>query len=745
MIEWKKHLGRSAIGLILSLIFLLYALGYVRLPVMHNLENLFYDFRLNHTVSNSFDNRIVIVDIDEKSLKKEGHWPWGRDRLSLLVDNLFRKYNVSLVAFDVLFAEPDKTSGLDVLNTMANGPLKTNKQFVKEFNRIRPKLEKDKFFADTLKNRPVIFGYYFKNETSHGDSKASLGQLPPPINRLDDLHLHIPFVQATGYGAPLPILMSATQLGGFIDMPLVDTDGIIRKVPLVQKFNGELYASLSLSILQALLGNPPVELKTGGDYEEQELNLGLEYISTGGFDIPVDEQGTAIIPYRGRFPSFPYVSAVDVIEEREELKTLENTVVIIGTTAAGLLDLRSTPMQNFYPGVEVHANMLSGMLDQTVKHKPGFVHGIEFLLLLIIAILMSVVYPRLRLAIVIVLTVFLVTAIFSLNFYAWRYLNIDLPIVSQAIMITIMFSYHLAYEFFVENRSKRQITRLFGQYVPATLVEEMSQNPQDFAVDGGTREMSVMFTDIRRFTNLAEKMPPQQLTQLMNMYFTEMTKVIHSHRGTIDKYIGDCIMAFWGAPLNDEKHAQHALDSAMMMVSLLPDLNKRFEKIGLPSLEIGVGINSGMMHVGNMGSEFRMAYTVLGDEVNLSSRLESLTKRYNVPIIVSESTASSYSDLIYRELDLVRVLGKDTPVRIFQPLGKPEELSPKENEELEMYRHALTCYRQRQWGKAKDLFLALIKLSSGPILYQEYIGRIVQLEKNPPDNSWDGVYKLKGK
>jgi adenylate cyclase len=307
-------------------------------------------------------------------------------------------------------------------------------------------------------------------------------------------------------------------------------------------------------------------------------------------------------------------------------------------------------------------------------------------------------------------------------------------------LVGLIFMLHMTYGFFIESRGKRQLAHLFGQYIPPELVDEMSESPSDFSLDGENREMTVLFSDVRGFTTISEGMDPKQLTQLMNALLTPMTRVIHNNRGTIDKYMGDCIMSFWGAPLTDPEHARHALYAARDMMDELKIMQEDFKARGWPEVNIGIGLNTGSMNVGNMGSEFRMAYTVMGDAVNLGSRLEGLTKNYGVNIIVSASTKDAIPEFVFRELDMVRVKGKNEPVAIFEPIGHKNDIDKSVTSELTSYKQALRSFRAQKWDKAEIDFFNLNRSNPDRKLYQEYLDRIIHYRANPPGNDWDGVF-----
>jgi adenylate cyclase len=418
---------------------------------------------------------------------------------------------------------------------------------------------------------------------------------------------------------------------------------------------------------------------------------------------------------------------------------LKGKIVLIGATTPGLLDLRSTPVQAIYPGVEVHANLISGILDQSINHRPAWTNAYEFALLILIGISMALLLPMVSPLLAAVGSLGVSALLIGGSVMAWNN-HLILPLASPLLLTGMIFTLHMTYGYFIESRGKRQLAHLFGQYVPPELVDEMSKSPARFSLDGESREMTVLFSDVRGFTTISEGMDPKQLTQLMNALLTPMTRVIHNNRGTIDKYMGDAIMSFWGAPLTDSEHARHALYAALEMMTELKIMQADFRTRGWPEVNIGIGLNTGVMNVGNMGSEFRMAYTVLGDAVNLGSRLEGLTRKYGVNIIVSESTRDAIPDFLFRELDLVRVKGKNEPVAIFEPVGPRNKIDKTVTSELTSYNQALRSFRSLNWDRAEVEFSNLNQSNPGRKLYQIYLDRITHFRAAPPADDWDGVF-----
>lgn len=725
-----KWLRTSLLFLICAL-FVLHSIYAPRIPLLDTLERAAYDLRLRMTVPGGVDDRVIIADIDEKSLIELGHWPWDRGILTNLIDVLFDHYQVKGVGFDVLFAEADTDPGVAALRGLAKGQLKNDRQFQRIWKDLGPELDFDQRFANSFRDRRVVLGYVF----SHGQN-GQLNVLPEPVAELPaNLAGTLQLPQPQGYSGNLEVLQQSAWAGGFFDNPTIDIDGVFRRVPLLQEFDGKLYGSLALNMARAGLDGPPVELivDTSGNYPF------VDALYLGDRMIPLAPLATVLVPYRGGAYSFPYYSISDILEKRIPEDMLRGRLVLVGSSAPGLKDQRTTPLETTYPGVEVHANLIAGLLDNNLKRQPGWVIAVEFLLLLSISLVLGILNARLEPMRSLVLTLAALAAICVGNLYAWHS-GLVLPLASPVMLILLIFVFQTLWGFFVEARDKRMLARLFGQYIPPELVEEMAQSPDKITVSGESRDMTVLFSDVRGFTTISEGLDPHALTQLMNEMLTPMTHVIHHHRGTIDKYMGDAIMAFWGAPLPDQNHARHALEAGLAMVKILPEINQRFRDKGWPEINIGVGLNSGVMSVGNMGSEFRMAYTVMGDAVNLGSRLEGLTKQYGVNIIISEFTRARAPEYACLELDRVRVKGKDEPVIIYEPIGLAAEQSEALLQRIERFHSALKEYRQQHWDEAEQMLLALQEEEPERKIYGIYLERIAHFREDPPDIDWDGVY-----
>ncbi len=726
LIRFRLPLKQVLAGL-LSLLFIAQALGILEWGLLARLENDAYASRIQLTMPNTIDERIVIVDIDEVSLSEEGRWPWGRDRIAYLVNQLFDTYHISTLGFDVVFAEPDVTGNALLSHLPAEIPDDIRQTLTTE-------LDHDGAFARALKGRSVVMGYYFK-ETN--DKQPNSGQLPKPSFPSFAFDHPLPVRTATGYGANLAILQKAAKQGGHFN-PQIDNDGIVRKVALLVRFEDNYYSSLSLSIAKNYLKTPIDTVFAQGAGVDSNYS-GLEALRLGNKLIPVDRQVRALIPYRGKTGSFRYISATDILQGRIDNTALEGKIILIGTTAPGLLDLRATPVESVYPGVEIHANLIAGILDGMIKERPAWATGAELISLIIISILLIFFLPASPLWASVMMIVVTLSVI-GINLWLWLFANLVLNIAQPLLLVISLYLLHMAYGFFIESRNKKLLSTRFGQYVPPELVIEMAQNPENYSLESDSKPLTVLFTDVRGFTTISEGLSAKELADLMNAYLTPMTRVIHQYRGTIDKYMGDAIMAFWGAPINNENHASDALACGLEMLNALKKVNTDFAQRGWPEIKIGVGLNTGIMTVGNMGSEFRMAYTVMGDEVNLGSRLEGITKQYGVGIIVGENTKLAAPDYAYRELDKVRVKGKDLPITIYEPIGLLTAITPEQRIELEQFDQVLTAYRNQDWDSAESKLYALNLAHPERKVYGLYCERIAHFKSEPPPKDWDGVF-----
>ncbi|MES2632581.1 MAG: adenylate/guanylate cyclase domain-containing protein [Pseudomonadota bacterium] len=745
-----KHWSRIAVTLIPLVFALLHAIGIVPLNVLQRLDDIIYDGRLRATMPRTLDDRIVIIDIDEKSLAEIGRWPWSRNRLAEMTDELFDRQKVALTGFDIVFAEPDDSSGLKRLRQLAQGELKDQTGFTDKLNQLQGSLDYDSMFARSLEKRPVVMGYYL---TSDRDGRTS-GVLPAPVMSKEALNGRpIKFTSWDGFGSNIEQVAKAAPVAGFFN-PLLDTDGVVRSVPLLAEHKDKYYESLALAMFRMLAGMPQVEPVFPTDRYLARSYQGLDSVKlrlgNKSMSIPVAEGVTTLVPFRGpggvKGGSFKYVSAADVIAKRLPEGSLKGKIVLVGTTAPGLLDLRVTPVGEAYAGVETHANLISGLLDDRIPVKPDWALGYDVAILVIAGLTLAFALPLLSAIRAVFLSVIVIAAIVAANFWAYLGGMLVLPLAASLVMAITAFALNMGYGYFVESRSKRELANVFGTYVPPELVDEMvKQGAANFSMKATNKELTVMFCDMRGFTKMSETMEPVKLQELLNSVFDRLTDIISMNRGTIDKYMGDCVMAFWGAPLDLPNHAHLAAKTSLEMANAVRKMNEEHRAKGIPEIGVGIGLNTGMMCVGNMGSENRRAYTVIGDAVNLGSRLEGLSKVYGVDIVVSSSTRKLATDFAWQELDLVRVKGKAQAVAIYWPVAPVERIEKGTQEELKTWASFLKAYRMQDWDQCDVLMLNLQRMNAKKYLYELYSERVASMRLLPFDPEWDGATNFETK
>lgn len=744
----SKYGTRWAVALVFTLAAVLQILHYLPNTLAERMDVFIYDARMRMQ-NGALDPRVVIVDIDEKSLAEVGRWPWSRDVVAQLVDKLDEKYHARVISFDVIFSEADTSSGYATLEALSRKELKSVKGFAERIRALKPTFDYDARMARSLDSRPTVLGYFLSNEPT----AVTKGLLPSPVFSIDQLGgAEIDASTYRAYTGNLENLQLAAKAGGFMN-PTPDSDGTIRRLILLARVGDDYYESLALATARVGLGASRVRpiLFT----EEETWQSGEAHRQYGALKalrlnskpeptyIPLDRNLTALINYRGpggpRGGQYRYVSAVDVLQEKVPMEHLADTIVLVGTTSAGLKDLRPAPVNIDYPGVEMHANIIASILDGDFKQEPDFSIGLQLLQAVAIGIVLGLLLPVLTPSLSILASLAAGAAVVGANFAMYHQLNWVIPIAVSLLLVAGLSIFNIAWGYLFEYRKGRAMVNLFGEYVAPELVAEMAANPENYSMEGESRELTVLFCDVRGFTTISEGLDPNALREYINIYLTAMSEDIRGNRGTLDKYIGDAVMAFWGAPVELPNHAARAVATALKMQHTADALNRDFTARNWPALKIGIGLNTGEMRVGDMGSRIRRAYTVMGDAVNLSSRLEGITKIYGVGIAVGEATRRAAPQFAYRELDRVRVKGKTEPVPIFEPLAIETELDDAARTELEKWQRALGQVRSQQWDEAERAIRELLAGRPGDGLYALYLERIAHYRTHPPGPDWDGV------
>jgi adenylate cyclase len=681
---------------------------------------------------------VVIVDIDETSLKEIGQWPWPRTIVADLVTRL-REAGAAAIGFDIVFAEPDRMS-----------PAVAAKSFHGLDEETRDKLAalpgNDAIFAEAIeKAGGVVVGQAAAAQPAPSpevDTAARAGFAilgPDPrrfLLRFPGLLRNIP-----------PIEQAAAGRGLFSIDP--ESDGIVRRVPVVMEVQGQLMPSLTMEMLRVVSGASAILVRTD--------RAGVRTATVPGLEVPTDGGGKFWVYFNERDPARS-VSAADVLGGRLPPDRIRGRLVLIGTSATGLLDVKTTPVQPDMPGVEVHAQILENVLTKSLLASPGYAFGAEIIAAVVFGLAIIVAAPMLPAAVVIALGAVLIAGLIGISWYFFleHHLLIDFtyPLISCWLIYLVL----TFVNYFREQQQRQQIRSAFGFYLSPPLVEQLARSPEKLTLGGEERRMTILFSDVRGFTSIAEhyKDDPQGLTLLMNRFLTPLTNAIIERKGTIDKYIGDAIMAFWNAPLDDDQHEANACDAALEMLVRAQVLNGELKHEAEASgglhmpLRIGIGLNSGPCVVGNMGSDFRFNYSVLGDTVNLASRLESRTKDYRLPLVIGSRTAErAGARFITMEVDLIQVKGKKAPDRVFTVLGRAEVAEdPRCNELRDLNEQMLAAYRRQGWDDAERLIERCRKLSGSfgaDGLYEMYMERIAVYRAEPPPPDWAGVYEAESK
>jgi adenylate cyclase len=678
---------------------------------------------------------VVIVDIDEKSLAnpKLGQWPWPRTRIADLVNNLTRLGAVA-IAFDVMFAESDRLNPDVAADTFSNLDEATREK-------LRALPSNDEVFADAMRHSRVVLGetglpqiLTELDKTLPVTGLATLGEDPQKF-----------MFKFPGLLRNTPVLEKAAGGRGMLTIN-PERDGIVRRVPMIMRAQGAIMPSLSFEMLRVVTGTDTIFIKTD--------QAGIKSLGVKGFQIPTDLNGQLWVHFARRDPSI-YVSATDVLEGRVPPEKIKGKLVLVGTSAAGLNDLKTTPVDPAMPGVEIHAQVLESALTRAVLSQPYYGPALEFLAALILGLLVIAFAPMFGPVTLVGVGALFATVLIGTSwyFYAHDRLLIDFtyPLLSTtSIYLTLIFT-----SFVREQKQRRQIRSAFGQYLSPALIEQLAQSPEKLQLGGEEREMTIMFSDVRGFTTISEsfKSDPQGLTSLMNRFLTPLTNAILARKGTIDKYMGDAIMAFWNAPLDDKEHQLNACEAAIDMLERIDELNKvrevEAEEGGhayIP-INVGVGLNTGTCVVGNMGSDLRFDYSVLGDSVNLASRLEGQSKEYGFPIIVGSKTALAVKEkFAILELDFIMVKGKKEPEVIYAIAGREDVAQSGRFQRLRnLTIEMLACYRNRDWDGALAAIERGRRSDDGrtlEYLYNLYEARILGYRENPPPEDWNGAFAL---
>ena len=673
---------------------------------------------------------VVIVDIDEASLQALGQWPWPRTLLAELIDKI-QAGGSAAIGFDVIMSEPDRMSPALLANSLPQIDAQTREK-MKEFP------SNDDVLAQSIAKSKVILGQSAIVTATPDASDmprtgiATIGTDPSPF-----------LITFDGMLRNMPVLEMAAAGRGVLTLRS-ERDGVVRRVPLVMKAGDQIVPAMSLEMLRVVTGSGAILIRTDP--------VGIRSVAVPGLELPTDENGQMWVNYT-RHDASRYVSAKDVLEGKVPADRFTGRLVLIGTSAVGLLDIKATPVETAMPGVEIHAQVLENALTQSVLSRPNYAVGVEIIITALVGIILVAVSPWIGAMTLISLGLAIAALIAAGSWYMYTQQGLLFDATFPLIAIFVTYMTLVFINYFREQADRRRIRSAFSRYLSPDLVEQLANSPKKLVLGGETRTMTILFSDVRGFTTISEsfKDDPQGLTLLMNRLLTPLTNAIVERKGTIDKYIGDAIMAFWNAPLDDKNHESHACAAALDMLRKMAELNRERQAEALEDgkpffpINIGLGINTGTCVVGNMGSDLRFDYSVLGDSVNLASRLEGRSKSYGTPIILGAKTAENVGDQFATiQIDLITVKGKTEPESVYALVG--DEAVAKSHEFttfVAFVKDMMDRYRQRDWPGAEK---ALQQAQSLPQTFglaemlDLYQARIDAFRLAPPPAQWDGVF-----
>jgi len=734
------------IGLILTFFMVLLA---IRNPgFLEILELQLLDLRFINRGAVQPGPEVVIAAIDEKSQDKLGRWPWPRSTLAKLTDKL-AEAGVAVIGFDMVLSESGNDPRDVLIRLTESSSLLTlpdQQALARLKDRFLAEKTADQKLADSFLNaKNIILGYFFHDTLDEVRHQAAT-----------TLHENLDRIQSTRYKNPaisndadlsfvrkfpavesnLSIFSKAVAGGGFLNLA-PDKDGIIRHYPLVVKAGDYFY--------------PPFFLRVAGYYLEEENPVfsananGLEEVRLGDIKVQADLSAQFLINYYGPQKTFPYISIVDILNGKVAAEELAGRIVLVGATGKGLADLRPTPFEKVLPGVEINATIIDNILQDNYLSQPKWHHTFNYLMVLGIGLVLSFTLSRVKAVTGFTVSAFLILiySVFNQNmFNRGIWINLTYP----CLQIMAVYTSITAFNYFHETQQRRFIHGAFGQYLSPAIIQKLIKNPSLLKLGGEQKRLTAFFSDVAGFSSISENLTPQQLVELLNEYLTAMTDIVLEYGGTVDKYEGDAIIAFFGAPIDYPDHALRTCLVSLDMQKKLVELRAQWKKVGKPEMTVRIGLNTGVMVVGNMGSKTRMDYTMMGDAVNLASRLEGVNKIYGTYIMISEFTYEDVqNDIEVRELDKIRVMGKAEPVRIYEVLARKGELDPKTRQVIDCFQSGLDQYRLKKWDEASHFFQQALDINPEDAPSQTFLKRCNEFKSAILPEDWDGVYQMTSK
>jgi adenylate cyclase len=715
----------------------------LNLPFFHLLELKSYDIKVRSRGERPLTGQVVIVAVDEKSLKEKGRWPWPRTFMADLTDKISQA-GAAVIGFDIFFPEKDRYVPFTTVKEAAKKKDLSDinsKTLIKWLEEVG---NSDRLFAESiLRSERAVLGYFVYSEGDRaGDTAEKLTAEEmelldfsqyPIMQRFDDPGNPVPLRRMVSVGLSLPGFVNAANSAGYVSF-VPEVDGVVRWVPMVMQLEEFLFPPLSLQMLREATQLP---------LAVRIAPFGVDGLKLGENVFPTSETGDFLINYFGPAFTFTHFSASDVLEGRVGKKELENKIILVGGTAAGIHDIHTSPYGPLYPGVEVHANIIENLIQQDFMLRPDWLSIFDIAMILVSGILLgwiSIHFKAYAMALVLISGVI---GYLGFDYFLFTqkglWINTIYPVFTQI----FVYSGITVFKFGFEEREKRFIKGAFSQYLAPAVVNQLVDNPTLLKLGGERKELTAFFSDVAGFSTISEKLSPEDLVHLLNVYLTEMTDIIKKYEGTVDKFEGDAIIAFFGAPIPYKDHARRTCLVALEMQERLAQLREGWKQEGKAELYMRIGVNSGPAVVGNMGSLTRMDYTMMGDSVNLAARLEGVNKQYKTETMISGFTYEQAKEFVeVRELDRIRVVGKNEPVKIYELLALKGNIDGNQAKVLECFNKGYGLYRAREWNEAADWFEKALNFdeTDGPSL--TFFERCITFQIHPPREDWDGVFSF---
>ena len=722
----------------------------VGIPFLDLMELKTIDLRFGSRGPAPTGSDVVLAVVDEKSIAKEGKWVWPRSKFVDLVNKLSAA-GAKVIAFDIGFLEPDNMQLVNTIEEIEH-TLQTladqNPKIENYLKTVKRQSDNDQLLAEAVKrsSAKIVLGYFFHMQKADADyfdekemavnEKNILASMYKLVRYTSREAQHVPLIEAYAPEANItPIAKAAKYAGTFSMNP--DPDGVVRRMPAVFKFKENLYAPLSLMAVSAFR-NEPIALEIS--------DFGIESVRIGELSIPTDEYGHVFINYRGGPKTFPHIPVTDILKGKVPDSTFKDKIVLVGVTATGVYDLRVTPFAEVYPGIEIHANVMDTVLSKDFLNQPAWAAAFDLLAIIAAGLFLGLVLPRVGVVYGALAgaAIFLGYILLCYYFFAQKgwILNLVYPL-SVSVLVYIGIT---AYRYLVEARQKRYIRSAFSTYLAPSVVKQLIDSPEKLVLGGEQRVITAFFSDVQGFTSISERLTPHELVELLNEFLTEMTDVILNYEGTVDKFEGDAIIAFFGAPNDLPNHPEVACKACIDMQKRLAELRQLWKTQQRPELKMRIGLCSGSAVVGNMGSKNRMDYTMMGDTVNTAARLEGVNKVYGIYTLISNTTFDTLDgNLATREIDSINVVGKNEPVTIYELLGYPDDIDKDRREVLEHYAKGLNAYRNQDWDGASGFFQSALAIAPEDGPSKTLQSRCQAYKVSPPGKNWDGSYTMETK